>query len=99
MKIYFADPEYDGQFLRTLDYAPLGAQIGEAWAIAAPDQSGRRGELVQCMVVLCRSLVRSRRQIARSPGIGSAPATPFCAHQIIIVPRTFSCLRCPLIRA
>jgi pimeloyl-ACP methyl ester carboxylesterase len=41
MKIYFADPEYDGQFLRTLDYGPLGAQIGEAWVIAgkikAPD--------------------------------------------------------------
>ena len=35
MKIYFDDPEYDGQFLRALDHAPLGAQIGEAWAIAA----------------------------------------------------------------
>jgi len=28
MKIYFADPEYDGRFLRALDYAPLGAQMG-----------------------------------------------------------------------
>jgi pimeloyl-ACP methyl ester carboxylesterase len=35
MKIHFDDPEYDGQFLRTLELAPLGAQIGEAWAIAA----------------------------------------------------------------
>jgi hypothetical protein len=35
MKLYFDDPEYDGQFLRALDCAPLGAQIGEAWAIAA----------------------------------------------------------------
>jgi hypothetical protein len=35
MKIHFDDPEYDGQFLRTLDHAPLGAQLGEAWAIAA----------------------------------------------------------------
>ena len=35
MKIYFDDPEYDGQFLRSVDYAPVGAQIGEAWAIAA----------------------------------------------------------------
>jgi hypothetical protein len=30
MKIYFDDPEYDGQFLRALDYTPLAAQIGEA---------------------------------------------------------------------
>ena len=41
MKIYFEDPEDDAQFLRALDYAPLGAQIGEAWVIAgeirAPD--------------------------------------------------------------
>ena len=35
MKIYFDDPECDAQFLRTIDYAQLGAQIGEAWAIAA----------------------------------------------------------------
>jgi len=40
MKIYFDDPEYDGQFLRALDYTPLGAQIGEAWAIAGQIQSG-----------------------------------------------------------
>ena len=40
MKIYFDDPEYDGQFLRSVDYAPLGAQIGEAWAIAAQIEAG-----------------------------------------------------------
>ena len=40
MKIYFDNPECDGQFLRALDYAPLGAQIGEAWAIAAQIQPG-----------------------------------------------------------
>ncbi len=40
MKIYFDDPGYDGQFLRTLDYGPLGAQIGEAWAIAADVRAG-----------------------------------------------------------
>jgi hypothetical protein len=40
MKIYFDNPEYDGQFLRSLDYAPLGAQTGEAWAIAAQIQAG-----------------------------------------------------------
>jgi len=40
MKIYFDDPEYDGQFLRAIDYAPAGAQIGEAWAIAAQIQAG-----------------------------------------------------------
>jgi pimeloyl-ACP methyl ester carboxylesterase len=40
MRIYFDDPEYDGQFLRTLDHAPLGAQIGEAWAIAAAIRVG-----------------------------------------------------------
>jgi pimeloyl-ACP methyl ester carboxylesterase len=34
MKIYFDNPEYDGQLLRAIDYAPLGAQIGEAWTIA-----------------------------------------------------------------
>jgi len=34
MKIYFDNPEYDGQFLRAVDHAPLGAQIGEAWVIA-----------------------------------------------------------------
>jgi hypothetical protein len=27
MKIYFGDPEYDGQFLRSVDYAPAGAQF------------------------------------------------------------------------
>ena len=40
MKIYFDDPEYDGQFLRTLNYGPLGAQIGEAWAIAEQIKAG-----------------------------------------------------------
>ena len=40
MKIYFDDPEYDGQFLRALDHAPLGAQIGEAWTIAAQIRVG-----------------------------------------------------------
>jgi len=40
LKIYFDNPECDGQFLRALDYAPLGAQIGEAWAIAAQIQQG-----------------------------------------------------------
>ena len=40
MKIYFDDPEDDGQFLRTLDHAPLGAQIGEAWTIAAQIRVG-----------------------------------------------------------
>jgi pimeloyl-ACP methyl ester carboxylesterase len=40
MKIYFDDPEYDGQFLRSVDYAPAGAQIGEAWAIATQIQAG-----------------------------------------------------------
>ena len=40
MRIYFDDPEYDGQFLRAIDYAPAGAQIGEAWAIAAQIQAG-----------------------------------------------------------
>jgi hypothetical protein len=32
VKVYFDNPEFDGQFLRALDYAPLGAQIGEAGA-------------------------------------------------------------------
>ena len=40
MKIYFDNPEYDGQFLRALDYAPLGVQVGEAWAIAEHIQPG-----------------------------------------------------------
>ena len=40
MKIYFDDPEYDGQFLRALSYGQLGAQIGEAWAIAAQIRAG-----------------------------------------------------------
>jgi pimeloyl-ACP methyl ester carboxylesterase len=40
VKIYFDNPEFDGQFLRALDYAPLGAQIGEAWAIAAQIEAG-----------------------------------------------------------
>ena len=40
MKIYFDDPEYDGQFLRAVDYAPVGAQIGEAWTIAAQIEAG-----------------------------------------------------------
>jgi dienelactone hydrolase len=35
VKIYFDNPEFDGQFLRALSYAPVGTQIGEAWAIAA----------------------------------------------------------------
>ena len=45
MKIYFGDPEYDGQFLRSIDYAPAGAQIGEAWTIAAQIQAG-----VECLL-------------------------------------------------
>ena len=40
MKIYFDNPEFDGQFLRALDYVPVGAQIGEAWAIASQIQPG-----------------------------------------------------------
>jgi pimeloyl-ACP methyl ester carboxylesterase len=40
MKIYFDDPEYDGQFLRAVGYAPTGAQIGEAWEIAAQIKVG-----------------------------------------------------------
>lgn len=40
MKIYFDDPEYDGQFLRALSYGQLGAQIGEAWEIAAQIRAG-----------------------------------------------------------
>jgi len=40
MKIYFEDPEYDAQFLRTVAYGPLGAQIGEAWAIASRIKAG-----------------------------------------------------------
>jgi hypothetical protein len=40
VKIYFDNPEYDGQFLRALGYAPLGAQIGEAWVIAAHIEGG-----------------------------------------------------------
>jgi len=36
MKIYFDDPKFDGQFLRALDYAPLGAQIGEASSAYSP---------------------------------------------------------------
>jgi hypothetical protein len=40
VKIYFDNPEFDGQFLRALGYVPLGAQIGEAWAIAAQIQPG-----------------------------------------------------------
>jgi hypothetical protein len=38
MKIYFDDPEYDGQFLRTLDHAPLGAQLGEAMGHCSRNQ-------------------------------------------------------------
>ncbi|HEU0275027.1 MAG TPA: alpha/beta fold hydrolase [Candidatus Udaeobacter sp.] len=40
MKIYFDNPEFDGQFLRAVDYAPLGAQMGEAWAIAEQIKPG-----------------------------------------------------------
>ncbi|HZS16501.1 MAG TPA: hypothetical protein VFA51_01075 [Candidatus Udaeobacter sp.] len=39
MKIYFENPEFDGQFLRAVEYAPIGAQIGEAWVIAAQIQA------------------------------------------------------------
>jgi len=40
MEICFDNPDYDGHFLRALDCAPLGAQIGEAWAIAVQIQPG-----------------------------------------------------------
>jgi len=40
VKIYFDNPEFDGQFLRAIGYVPLGAQVGEAWAIAAQIQPG-----------------------------------------------------------
>jgi len=36
----FDDPEYDGQFLRTVGYAQSGAQLGEAWAVAAQIKGG-----------------------------------------------------------
>jgi hypothetical protein len=39
VKIYFENPEFDGQFLRAVEYAPIGAQIGEAWVIAAQIQA------------------------------------------------------------
>jgi hypothetical protein len=39
MKIYFDNVEFDAQF-RAIDYAPLGAQIGEAWVIAGQIQPG-----------------------------------------------------------
>ena len=65
MKIYFDDPEYDGQFLRALDDAPLGAQIGEAWAIPAQIRPGDAASWYNAMVVLCRSPVRLGLQIER----------------------------------
>ena len=63
MKIYFDDPEYDGQFLRTLDHAPLGAQIGEAWAIAAGIRVGDAASWYNAWSSYADRLYRSRRQI------------------------------------
>jgi len=42
MKIYFDNPEYDGQFLHAVDHASLGAQIGEAWTSETSSQTTRR---------------------------------------------------------
>lgn len=45
MKIYFDDPEYDGQFLRTLDHAPLGAQCPKEYVLfAASEGAGEHCE-------------------------------------------------------
>ena len=45
MKIYFDDPEYDGQFLRSVDYAPVGAQIAGVGDCRA-NHGGRHNKLV-----------------------------------------------------
>ncbi|MFL6552189.1 MAG: hypothetical protein DMF32_05090 [Verrucomicrobia bacterium] len=97
MKIYFDDPEYDGQFLRALDDAPLGAQIGEAWAIPAQIRPGDAASWYNAWSSYADRLYGLAFK-SNDAGIGSAPATRSCAHRTIIVPRTFSCLRCPLIR-
>jgi hypothetical protein len=54
MKIYFGEPEYDGQFLRSINYAPAGAQIGEAWAIAAQIEAGDATSVRSCWAGDCQ---------------------------------------------
>jgi hypothetical protein len=83
MKIYFDDPEYDGQFLRSVDYTPVGAQIGEAWAIAAQIEVGGHDELVQRVVVLCRPIVRARRQDARHRASGQRAQCIFARIELL----------------
>ena len=67
------DPEYDGQFVRALDHAPLGVQIGEAWPIAAQIRAGDAASWYNTMVVWCRSPVRFGRQIERRRATGQRP--------------------------
>jgi len=98
MKIYFDDPEYDRQFLRALDDAPLGAQIGEAWAIPAQIRPGDAASWYNAWSsyadrlygLACKPNAAGHRVSARNALLRAST---------IIVPRTFSCLRCPLIRA
>ena len=99
MKIYFDDPEYDGQFLRALDHAPLGAQIGEAWTIAAQIRVGDAASWYNAWSSYADRCVRSRRQIPRCRASGQRPQRVPARIELLSHRCTFSCLRCPLIRA
>jgi hypothetical protein len=46
MKIYFDNPEYDGQFLRALDYAPTRRSNWGGLRDRRADPPGRHDELV-----------------------------------------------------
>jgi len=80
MKIYFDDPGYDGQFLRTLDHASLGAQIGEAWTVAAQIRVGDAASWYNAWSSYADRLYDLAVNCTQV-GIGSAPATRSSARR------------------
>jgi hypothetical protein len=98
VKIYFDNPEFDGQFLRPLDYAPLGAQIGEGWAIAAQIHPGDTTSWYNAWSSYADRLYQLAIKSNAAGHRVSARATHSCAHRITIEPPTFSCSRCLSIR-
>src|SRR5262249_33480872 len=75
MKIYFDNPEYDGQFLRAVDHTPLGAQIGEAWA--------KKEENVQRPTLNVQHPIRERKaQVAVSCAIARKQTRLGCRPEI-----------------
>ena len=73
MKIYFDDPESDGQFLALGRLRAAGRTDRRGVGDCRANRGGRRNELVKRMVVLCRGRNSTGdRQFARLQGPNSS---------------------------